>query len=154
MVLHAKNGLGFMPQAFDGPVIQIEAVDGHIGGQARRVHGKAMVLGGDFHAAGFQIFHRLVATPVAKLEFEGFAAQRLAQNLVAETNAENGNAGGGEGLHFPDDVIQRGRVAGAVGEKNSRRFVLQGIRRRGGGGQDLDSKAMRRSRRRMLYFIP
>ena len=33
-----------------------------------------MVLRGDFHLAGEQVLHRLVATPVTELEFEGCAA--------------------------------------------------------------------------------
>jgi len=42
-----------------------------------------VVLRGDFHPPALQVFHRLVGTPVAELEFERLSAKRLAEDLVA-----------------------------------------------------------------------
>ena len=38
-----------------------------------------------------KIFDRLIAAAMAEFQFESFSAKRLAENLVAEANAENRN---------------------------------------------------------------
>ena len=52
------------------------------------VYAEAVILGGDFHLLGQQIFHGMIRTVVAEFKLEGFAAEREAAELVAETNAE------------------------------------------------------------------
>ena len=89
MILHAKNRLRLVPHALDGLVVQIDAVHGDFRRQAFRVHGKTVVLRRDFHPAGFQILDRLVRAAMAEFQFEGFPAERLPENLVAEANPEN-----------------------------------------------------------------
>ena len=101
-----------------------------------------MVLRGDFDPAGFQILHRLVAAAMAEFQLESFSAERLAENLVAEADAENRNAGVEQRLHFAHDIIQRGRIAGAVREKNSGGLVLERVGGAGGRGQNLRGKTV------------
>ena len=60
MILHAKNRLRFVPQTFNGLVVQINAVHGNIGRQRFRVHRETVILRGDFHFAALQIFDRLI----------------------------------------------------------------------------------------------
>jgi hypothetical protein len=72
----------------------------HIGRQRFRVHREAVILRGDFHLAGFQIFHRLVAATMAELELERFSAECLTKDLVAEADAKNRDARVEQRLHF------------------------------------------------------
>ena len=89
MVLHAENRLGTMAQSFDGLVVEVDAVDFDFGRKCRGINGKTVVLGGDLDAAGFQILHRLIGPAMAELELESAAAECLAEDLVAEANAEH-----------------------------------------------------------------
>src|SRR5260221_2758706 len=109
MILHGEHRLGLVPHAFDGLVVQVDAVHDNVGRQTGHVHRIAVILRGDLHLAGFQTFHRLVAAAMAELELESFTAERLAKNLVTEADPENGNAGVQQRLHFADDVVERGR---------------------------------------------
>ena len=68
---------------------------------------------------------------MAELQFEGFSAERLTENLVAKADAENRNAGVRECFDLAHDVIERRRVAGAVRKKNPGGLVLQRV----GGGR-------------------
>src|SRR6266852_4361349 len=91
MILHTIDRLGPMPQPFNGLVVEIDAVYAHLARQGVRIDGESVVLRGDFHAAGLEIFHRLVAAPVAELQLERLATQREAKDLMAQANPENGN---------------------------------------------------------------
>ena len=55
------------------------------------IDGEAVVLAGDLDAAGVEVLHRLVAAAMAELELVGLGADRPAQQLVAEADAENGH---------------------------------------------------------------
>ena len=114
VVLDAVDGFGFVAHAFDGLVVEVDAVDGDIFGKAGSVDSETVVLGSDFDFAGFEILDGLIGTAVAEFQFEGFSAEGLAKNLVAEANAEDGNAGVHEFLHFADDVGQGGGIARSV----------------------------------------
>ena len=92
MVLHAENWLGTMAQTFNGLVVEIDAVDLDFGRKRRGIYYETVVLGGNLNAAGFQILNRLIGSAVAKLELERAAAQRLAEDLVAEANTEHGGS--------------------------------------------------------------
>ena len=89
MILNAENRLAFVSHAFDGPVVQIDAIDRNIGRQGGGIDREAMVLRSDFNFAGLQILHRLVRTAMSEFQFECLAAKRLSQNLMSETDAES-----------------------------------------------------------------
>ncbi len=81
--------------------------------QAGRVHGEAVVLAGDVAALGALFEAGLVLAAVAELELVGRPAGGQGQDLVAEADPEEGNAGREE----PADRGHRGRrpLAGRPG---------------------------------------
>ena len=58
--------------------------------QGGLVHRVGMVLGCDLDLPGQQIFHRVVAAPVAELELVGGGAAGQRDDLVAQADAEDG----------------------------------------------------------------
>src|SRR5690625_2363996 len=84
----------------------------------RHVEGEAMVLGGDLDLPGLAVQHGLVDAAVAVLELVGGEAQCPAQQLVAQADAEEGQAG----IQCPAQQLDLGiggsRVPGAVGEED------------------------------------
>ena len=120
-----------------------------------RVHGKTVVLRGDFHPAGFQILDRLVGAAMAELQLEGLSAKRLAENLVAEANPENRDAA------CPPASSPRARCnrappgrRGRWREKCPAGLCLSASAAVAVAGNTCVAKPCCRSRRRMLYFIP
>src|SRR5688572_14855702 len=53
------------------------------------IDGKTMVLAGDHHLSGIEIFHRMVRAVVAELHLERLRARGEAHELVPETDAEH-----------------------------------------------------------------
>jgi hypothetical protein len=69
MVLDGKGRQPAVADALHGVVVQVDV--GHldrIGIQTIHIHGKPMILGGDFHLAGDQVLDRLVGSPVAEFQ--------------------------------------------------------------------------------------
>src|ERR1041385_3411004 len=93
MILHAENRLRLVPETFDSLIVKVDAINENVGGQCLRLHGKAMILRRDFNAARSEILDRLIGTAMAEFKFERLAPERLPENLVAEANAENRDAG-------------------------------------------------------------
>ena len=79
--------------------------------------GEAVVLGGDVDPAGGQVLDRVVGAAVAERQLEVSRPDRAAEQLVAEADAEHRPLADqlADGL---DDVVERRRVAGAVGEED------------------------------------
>jgi hypothetical protein len=71
------------------PSLRLMWVTSISGGQRVGIDGEAVVLGGDGDSSGAQVLDRLVAAAVAELELEGFAAEGVGEELVAEADAEN-----------------------------------------------------------------
>ena len=95
--------------------------------------GEAVVLGGDLDLAGREVLDGMVGTAVAERELEGLEPDRPAQQLVAEADAEHRHLAD-QLAHVADDVVERGRVARAVGEEDGvglRREHVLGARRAG-----------------------
>ena len=80
-------------------------------------HREAVVLGGDLDAAALQVLDRVVGAAVAEGQLEGLEAERPAEQLVAEADAPHGPPPD-ELAQRLDDVVERRRVAGAVGEED------------------------------------
>lgn len=78
-----------MTHALNGTIIQVDVRDLYIGRQAGRIDGKAVILTGDADAAIAQIFDRLIASTVTKLELEGFATIRVTQQLMPQADAKD-----------------------------------------------------------------
>src|SRR5581483_2422546 len=142
LVLPTENRFMLMTHAFNALIVEVNPVDGDFRRQTFRVNGKAMVLRGNLDFAGFKIFDRLIGAAMAKFELEGFAAKSLAEDLVAETNAEYGDAGLSQFVHGLDGVIQDGWISGAIGEKHSGGLAPKRLCRGRGGGQNAHSEAL------------
>ena len=127
----------------------------HLRRQRLRVHGKPMVLRGDFHPARCQILHRLVRAAMAELQFERLPAKRLAQNLVPQANAKNRNAASSPNRsprapHNPAPPDRPGRWK----EKFPPAYTCSASAAVAVAGTTCTLKPCCRNRRRMLYFIP
>ena len=140
MVLHTKHRLGLVAQPLDGLVIQINPVHSHLRRQRRRIHCKTVVLRSDFDPTRLQIFHRLVSAPMPKLQLEGLATQRLAQNLMTQANPEDGDARVHQRLHLADNPAQRPRIARTIAQEHPGRLVSKHLRGRSPGRNDADSE--------------
>ena len=103
-----------MAHAFDGAVVEVDVGDFHVRRQRVRVHGEPVVLGGDGDPSGAEVLDRLVAAAVAEFQLEGGATEGVAEDLVAQADAENRDLA----EQLPDfvvDVVERRRITGAVG---------------------------------------
>ncbi len=127
MVLHRKRPPVNELDAFDHTVVGAGVAD-HRGterggeGLARLpLKGEAMVLRGHRHPTGGVVDDRDVDAAVPKHHLVGRQAQRAAQDLVAETDAEQRDSGAQHLAGKRDDVIGGGRVAGAVGQEHAMR---------------------------------
>ena len=92
MVLDAEHRLSLMVEAFDGLVVEVDAVHHDVGGQGGWINSETVVLGGDFDFAGFQFLDGLIGPAMAEFELEGFSADGLAKDLVSEADTEDGDA--------------------------------------------------------------
>jgi hypothetical protein len=93
-----------------------------------------VVLRGDVDAAALQVLDRVVGAAVAEGKLEGLEAHRPAEQLVAEADADHRLLA----HHSPDvldDVVERARVAGAVGEKDQVRVAGENVLGRGVAGE-------------------
>src|SRR5947209_7696852 len=88
------------------------------------VYGEAVVLAGDFHAAGVEVFDGLIAAAMAEFKFVGCGANRAAEELVAEANAENGDLAE-RTLDGGDGVVEDGGVAGAIADEEAVGAMLE-----------------------------
>ena len=111
-------------EALDDVVVEADVADRHLAERrswslpsSGRVDREAVVVGGDLDLAGGAVHHRLVDAAVAVLQLVGAEAERAAEELVAEADAEVGQPGA-QGALQQLDLRGRGRrVAGAVGEE-------------------------------------
>ena len=94
-----------------------------------------MVLRSDRHSFRFNVFDRLVGSPVTEFQFVCVCPNGMGQDLMPKTNPEHGIIG-----HELTDgfvgVIQSGRVTRSVGEENGIGVVRLGFFCRCIGGQD------------------
>ena len=78
---------------------------------------------------GGQVLDRVVGAVVAERQLVGLEADRAAEQLVAEADAVHGQLAD-QLADRVDDVVERRRVAGAVGEEDRVGVVRRGARRR------------------------
>src|SRR5579875_91324 len=88
-----------------------------VGGQRRGIDRETVVLRGDQYPAVVEILHRVVGAVVAEFHLDGLRTQRDAHQLVAETDAEQGNLCIEEFARRGDRVTACGRIARAVGQE-------------------------------------
>ena len=154
-VVRARAGLGVVLDGAAGDVLEHQALDravvevqvGELGGAevgapsapARRprsgsppsgpADGEAVVLGGDVDPAGLEVLDRVVGAAVAEGELEGLEPDRPAEELVAEADADD-RLLADDAADVVDDVVERRRVAGAVGEEDEVGVAREHLARR------------------------
>src|SRR5829696_10530853 len=89
VVLDREGGHVQAFQALDDAVVGVGVGDPGVPREAVAVDREAVVVAGDGDPAGGQLDHRLVDPPVAELEPDRAAAHGLAEELVAEADAEH-----------------------------------------------------------------
>ena len=90
VILNTKDRNGIAAQALHRAVIQVDMRNLCIRRQRLRVNREPMVLRRDRNLPGEQILDRLVAATMAELQLERLSAQSVGQNLMAQTNPEDG----------------------------------------------------------------
>ena len=81
--------------------------------------GEAGVLCGDRDPSGGVVDHRHIDTAVTEHHLVGRPAQCPAEDLVAETDAEEWNPGTEDLPGDADDAVRGGRVPGTVGQEHT-----------------------------------
>ena len=88
-----------------------------IGGQGFFVGCKAVILAGDINFFSREILHRMIRAVMTEFHFHGSAAGRECEQLMAETNAKNGNVVTDNFGNCGNRVVARLRIARTVGKK-------------------------------------
>ena len=153
MILHRKNRQLPVAHSLAGLVVQVPMGDLNLTARNRfRIHGEAVVLSGDLHSPRLEVHHRMVCPMVAEFQLVGFSSQGQTQNLMAQTNTEDGQ--------FPDALANRGdeirhsfRVSGPVGDKQPVRLHRKDFRGsyRGRHDDDLGARLSQHSRNMRLH---
>lgn len=139
MELHRERRNVQAPQAFHHSVVERDVADldatvrsvGHL--TDRRVDRETVIMHRDRDLAGRPVLYRLVEAAVPVIEFVRSEAERPAEDLVAETDAEHRHPLIEHTPQRRHRVIGRGRVPGTVGQEHAVRFECEqvvGSRRR------------------------
>src|SRR2546429_804595 len=82
VILHAKERHFFVAHAFVGVIVQVDMRDFHVARRKRiGVHGKTVVLRGDFHLFGEKILYRMIRAVMAEFQLEGFRSEEHTSEL-------------------------------------------------------------------------
>ena len=136
VVLDAEDRQGAVTDPLHRAVVEVELGDVEVAGRHRAgLDLELMVLAGDVDEAAVKVLHRVVDPVVAEWQPRGGGPDRPAQDLMAQTDAEQGDAADGL-LAELDRTFEHGGVARAVREHKPvgmRRLHLAPVR---GVGQD------------------
>ena len=143
VALEAEHGFVGQLDALQGAVEQGFVGNSCVGGQGVGIDGEAVVLAGDDDFAAVQVLHGVVRAVVAEVHFQGFCTDGEADELMSQTNAEDGFAACHQFLHGFDGVGTRFGVARAVGEEHAVGVECQHVFRAGLGGDDGQAAAAR-----------
>ena len=139
MILHTEDRVTAVAHPFDSVVIQVEMSDCDLRvGERVGVDTEAVVLGSDFHFVGAVVYDGVIGSVMAELELVGFAAEGEAENLMTETDAEDGNLTD-EFADLRGLMFERFGVSRAVGEEDAGRFESENVLGGGIGGNDGDA---------------
>ena len=121
VVLHGEQRQLAVAQALDRVVVQVHVRDLDVLGLGERggVDGEAVVLRRDHDAPGLLVALGLVRAVVPEAQLARRAAEREAEDLVAEADAEQRHASPDQLAHDRDRVGHRGRIARAVGQEHA-----------------------------------
>ncbi len=142
VVLHAERRHAEDTHPFVGEVVEVEVRDLDLAVEAGRVDAEVVVLTGDLDVAGGLVAHRMVAPVVTEGQLERLAAQRPAEQLVSEADAEHGHLAE-QCTDRVDRVPDHGGVAGAVAEEDPVRTTGHDVGSAGRRGHDIDGSECR-----------
>src|SRR2546426_7229009 len=92
VILHGQDRLAAMAKAFQSLVVQIDVCELDVVVAERvGIDGEAVILRRDLHPPAAQIFDRMIAAAVTEFELVRSPAEGQAEELVAETDAEERN---------------------------------------------------------------
>ena len=158
VVLHREDRARRVGESLDGAVVQVHVRDlDRLAGGAQRlgVDRVAVVLGADRDLLRREVLPGLVAAVMAELQLLRLAAEREAEDLVAEADAEDRQAAVGELAHDRPHAFDRRGIAGAVREEHGVGLVARATSAADVcAGTTVTSKPCSTSRRRMLRFTP
>ncbi len=111
-------------QTLDHVVVEADVAD--LSGAVRGVvplprrssHGKSVVMRGHLDLPRGEVHHRLVDAAMSVPQLEGAEAERPAKELVAEADAEIGNASRQNGLQQLDLLVCGSRITWAIGKEH------------------------------------
>src|SRR5262249_12981823 len=89
VVLDAEDGVLLVAHALEGAVVEVDVRRLDVGGEGGGGGGENVVLGRDLDAAGGAVEDGLVGAAMAELEFERLRSEGQAEQLMAETDAED-----------------------------------------------------------------
>ena len=119
MILDAEDGLAAVAQSLDRLIVQIEMCDFDLGiAQRTGIDAEAMILRSNFNLAGAVVQHRVIGAVVAELQLVRFAPESQTEDLVTETDPEDGNFAN-KLADVGGLLRERLGIAGPVREKNA-----------------------------------
>ena len=118
VVLNAEGRKRRIADPLRGVIVQIVPDRFDLTGERVGQNDKTVVLRGDFDPSVASVLDGLVDPVMAELQLCRPSAHRLPQDLVSQTDAEDRNLSQ-DCPDRPDDIRQRRRIPGAVGEQNA-----------------------------------
>ena len=143
VVLHAERGNLTAPDALDHSVVEVHVRD--VGGvEPVGVDREVVVLARDLDLSGREVTDRMVAAVMSERQLERPRAQRGAEQLMSEADAEHG--------HFTEErfdvanrVPERRRIAGTVREEHAVGLAREHVARGRGRRDDFDASRAHRA---------
>jgi hypothetical protein len=128
MVLHSEERKLAMANSLDRSIVQIQVchLQRRRAGHAVRIanHSETMVLGGDEHLIVAEVTYGMIPASMTVGQFGRTAAVGETHELVPQADAERRQATPGELANGVERVADCGRIAGAVGKKETLRLQL------------------------------
>ena len=123
MVLHGEERQLTMAHALDGAIVEVQMGDLEPPGSGHRIgisnYREAMILRGDENLTSAEIAHRMIASAVPIRELRGRSPEGQPDQLMAETDAEGGQAPAREITNVLDGVSHRCWIAWAIRKEKS-----------------------------------
>jgi hypothetical protein len=141
VILHAEHGMTAVAKALQRLVVEIHVRELDLALRERiRVNCETVIVRGNLHLAGDAVEHGLVGAAVAELQLVGLPAEREAEDLVAEADAEHGYLAD-QSTHLSGLELERLGIPGPIGEEHSIGIARQDFLRGGQRGDDGDAAA-------------
>lgn len=122
--LGAEDGTSLVDHTLVARIVQVDEVGLPVGRQGGGINSITVVLAGDVAAASSGVQCRDVVSTVTILELDGTSTVGQSQELVTQTDTEDGHLGGlHQATEVVDGVLAVSRVTGAVGDEDTIKVV-------------------------------